>query len=362
MHFLGIMSGTSLDGMDAALIDDAPPGGPTLIAHTHLPYPDDLAQRLRAITAESPLGTVLSLDAALPAHYARLTERTLQQAGIEASAVRAIGLHGQTVWHDPRAMPAVTCQIGDPSRLAEATGITVVAGFRQRDMAAGGEGAPLAPAFHSALFATDAPRAVINLGGIANITLLEAHGAIAGGFDCGPANTLLDAWARRHRGVPFDEEGQWAATGTVDPRLLEAWMAAPYFAAPPPKSTGPERFNLDWAETALQGGERPEDVQASLAELTARAIGEAVARSHPVPADVVVCGGGVHNRDLLERIRRAVAGRPLKTAESLGYPSAAIEAMGFAWLARAAVRGDALDLQPVTGARHAVPLGGIYPA
>jgi anhydro-N-acetylmuramic acid kinase len=361
MQTIGIMSGTSLDGMDAALVDFDAHDRPTLSAHCYQPYPLALVERLRAMDAQAPLAEVLSLDAALAGHYAQLVAQLLTEADCPASRITAIGLHGQTIWHHPQGDPAVTCQIGDPARLAEQTGIRVVAQFRQRDMAAGGEGAPLAPVFHAALFATETPRAVINLGGIANITLLDGEGQIVAGFDCGPANTLLDAWARQALGRRFDEHGQWAASGTVDQRLLAQWLSDPYFAAAPPKSTGPEVFNLRWAQAAMTGHEAPADVQATLAELTARSIAMALDGCTPAPTDVVICGGGVHNADLMARIRTA-SRCPVHTAEALGYPSAAIEAMGFAWLARAAVRGDALDLREVTGARHPVRLGAIYPA
>jgi len=362
MKTIGIMSGTSLDGMDAALVDFEHPDHPLLTAHCHQPYPAELAERLHHIDANAPLGEVLSLDATLAGHYAGIVGQLLAEADCPASRITAIGLHGQTVWHQPQGHPAVTCQIGDPARLAERTGITVVAQFRQRDMAAGGEGAPLAPVFHAALFATGKPRAVINLGGIANITLLDGEGEIVTGFDCGPANTLLDAWARQALGMPFDEHGQWAASGTVDQRLLDQWLSDPYFGAAPPKSTGPEHFNLHWAQAAMAGDEAPADVQATLAELTARSIALALSDCRPAPADVVVCGGGVHNADLMARLRAASSRYPIQSAEALGYPSAAIEAMGFAWLARAALRGDALDLGQVTGSQHPVRLGAIYPA
>lgn len=361
-RFVGLMSGTSMDGVDAALVRLPEAGTPALDAFRTNPYPPALAARLRAVTGDTPLATTLALDAELAGVYAAAVQALLAEAGVGAEAVRALGCHGQTVWHAPAAEPPVTCQLGDPSRLAEATGITVVAGFRQRDMAAGGEAAPLAPLFHAALFAAPAPRAVLNLGGIANLTLLGAEGVLEGGFDCGPANTLLDAWARRHLGTPMDQDGRWAASGEVNEALLARLLADPYFERPPPRSTGPEHFNLAWLEQALQGGEAAADVQATLAELTARSVADAVARFAPKARELLVCGGGALNPDLMKRLTRALPRHHVASTADAGVPPEAVEAVGFAWLARETLAGRPVDLRRVTGSRHPVRLGGIYPA
>ncbi len=362
MTLIGLMSGTSLDGVDAVLADFDAAGRPHLRGHCQLPWPESLQQTLREVTGNTPLHRVLALDAALPRYYADAVAQLLHHTGQTAAGVSAIGLHGQTVWHAPHAIPPVTSQIGDPSRLAAASGITVVADFRQRDLAEGGEGAPLAPLFHSALFASAEARGVLNLGGIANLTLLGPGGVVLNGFDCGPANTLLDAWARRHRGMPFDSEGAWAAGGQVDHALLERLLADPFFRRQPPKSTGPEHFSTDWLERHLSGRENPVDVQATLAELTARSTAAAVSGAPQPLQDLVVAGGGAANLDLLARLERAVHPLPVVTSDALGYPAGTVEALGFAWLARAALQGEPLALERVTGARRPARLGGIYPA
>ena len=358
---VGLMSGTSLDGVDAVLARFPPDASPQLLDHQHTPWPPTLIQRLRGVSGHTALAEALSLDAELAHHYARAVDRLLAEHPCTAESVDAIGLHGQTVWHAPDADPPVTCQLGDPSRLAQATGIAVVADFRQGDLAMGGQGAPLAPLFHAALFSRSVPRAVLNLGGIANLTLLDAGGAILGGHDCGPANTLMDAWTRRHRNQPYDAAGAWAASATPNPELLEKLLADPYFQRPPPKSTGPERFNLDWLEShGIHFLDRA-SVQATLAELTV----ESVARSlHTAPLavdDLVVCGGGAANRHLLKRLGERLEPLPVVTSDALGYPAESIEALGFAWLADAAMAGRTLSLERITGARKPARLGGIYP-
>lgn len=359
---VGLMSGTSMDGVDAALVRLPPDAAPVLEHFLDRPYPAALAARLRRVDAQAPLGEALALDAELAGVYAEAVSALLAEAGTPATEVAAIGCHGQTVWHAPAAQPPVTCQLGDPSRLAEATGIRVVADFRQRDMAAGGEAAPLAPIFHAALFGADAPRGVLNLGGIGNLTVLGAGGTLEGGFDTGPANTLLDAWARRQLGRDRDEDGRWAASGQVDDALLARLLADPYFRRPPPRSTGPEHFNLDWVAAALRGGEDPADVQATLTELTARSVAEAVEEWAPAVRELLVCGGGAHNGELMRRLAAALPGHRVGSTTSAGVPPEAVEAVGFAWLAGESLEGRAVDLRRVTGSRHPVMLGGIYPA
>jgi|GEM_PF-5648724 Predicted molecular chaperone distantly related to HSP70-fold metalloproteases len=236
MRIIGLMSGTSLDGVDAALVAFDGNGQPTLQGFHSLPYPPDLRRALAAIDAGTPLGEALAMDAQLSAIYAQAVATLCAQTQTTAATIDAIGVHGQTVIHAPRATPPVTCQLGDPSRLAEQTGIAVVADFRQRDLAVGGEGAPLAPLFHAALFGADHPRGVVNLGGIANLSVLGAGGRIVSGFDCGPANTLLDGWIQRHHNQPFDHEGAWAASGRVDHALLARLQSDAFLPAQPPKA------------------------------------------------------------------------------------------------------------------------------
>lgn len=362
MLAIGLMSGTSLDGIDAVIIEWPESAAPRLVAHQHQPYSNGFASRLRAVTADTALASVLSLDAELAEIYAEAVSSVLAKAAVSRERVSGIGLHGQTVWHAPKATPPVTCQIGDPSRLAEATGIAVVADFRQRDLAAGGEGAPFAPFFHGLLFRGDAPRIIVNLGGIANISLLGANGIVRGGFDCGPANTLLDAWIRQTQGRTYDIDGRFAASGEVDTNLLDRLLADPYFHRPPPKSTGPEAFNLAWLEAQLEGNEAAADVQATLSALTAQSLAQAISHWGSDAQEIVLCGGGVGNQDLLTRIRTALPNHQIVTSDALGWPAESIEAVGFACLACLTLQGKPIDLTAVTGARRPVVAGGIYPA
>jgi anhydro-N-acetylmuramic acid kinase len=295
--------------------------------------------------------------------FADAALRLLRQAGIDPGSVRAIGSHGQTIRHGPRGETPFTLQIGDANVIAERCGITTVADFRRRDMAAGGQGAPLLPALHAALFAQPGrTRVVLNLGGIANITVLpgDPQQSIRG-FDTGPANCLMDAWIARHHGVGHDEGGAWAAEGRVDQALLDALLADAYFASPPPKSTGRELFNLDWLAQRLAGdAHEAVDVQATLLELTARSAAQAI-RTHASDADdVLVCGGGVHNPLLMAALRRGLAPLPVRSTQELGIDADFVEATAFAWLAKR--RLDALpgNLPEVTGARGERVLGAIY--
>lgn len=362
MRMIGLMSGTSLDGVDAALVDFDDDGQPALAGHIHHAYPSGLADQLRAVHGDSPLRTVLMLDARLAEVYADTVSALRSATGAARGSVDGIALHGQTLWHAPAADPPVTCQIGDPSRLAEATGIRVIADFRQRDLAAGGEGAPLAPLFHAALFGCDHRRCVVNIGGVANVSVLAAGGQALGGFDTGPGNTLMDAWTRRHLGAAFDQDGRWAASGSVDQRLLEALLADPYFRRPPPKSIDVRSFDVAWLARYLGTSARPADVQATLLALTAESLGAAINEWGGSPEDVVVTGGGASNVGLRQAIAGRLAPCALLTGDELGVPASLVEAIGFAWLGRAALRGDRLDLASITGARRPVPLGGIYPA
>jgi len=358
--YIGIMSGTSLDGVDAVLA--AARGGEfRLLASVHLSYPAKLRSRLLALqeNAHGELHRAALLANEVSDLYAGAVRRLLGRARVGARAVAAIGCHGQTVRHRPG--DGYTLQLVNGARLAERSGITVVCDFRSRDIAAGGEGAPLAPAFHRAMFANARrSRAIVNVGGIANVTSLPARGT-GNGFDCGPGNCLLDAWIRVKRRKRYDARGAWAASGRVIPPLLAKLLAHPYFRRRPPKSTGREDFNLRWVKRVLSGRERAADVQATLAELTAVTIARAVRRYCAGAREVFVCGGGSRNRALLARLAARLPGQRVATTAALGVEPEHVEALAFAWLARQALRREPGNLPAVTGARGPRVLGAIYP-
>ncbi len=359
--FVGLMSGTSLDGVDAVLADFSG-SGPRVLARTHLPFDDSLRAALSALIISGPDEIARAANAAntLARIYAAAVAAVLQRAGMSAASVGAVGCHGQTIRHC--AERGYTVQIGNAALLAELCGIAVVSDFRSRDVAAGGQGAPLAPAFHAATFSSSAEsRAVLNLGGIANLTALPI-GGVPTGFDCGPANCLLDAWASRHLGERFDVDGRWAAQGSADPDLLARLLAEPYFGARPPKSTGRELFNESWLMRHLAGTERPADVQATLAALTARTVREALERWCPGTQRLLVCGGGTRNAALMAEIAAELPSVAVETTGRHGVEPEDVEALAFAWLAREALAGRAGNLPSVTGARGPRVLGAIYPA
>lgn len=359
--YLGLISGTSADGIDAALVHFGP--APEVIAARTFAYPDTLrAQTLALARADASMSLAAygHLDAAIGANFADAARGLLRAAGIAAGAVTAIGAHGQTVCHQPHGPQPFSLQLGDPNVIAERTGITTVADFRRADIAAGGEGAPLLPALHAAVLAdAAAPRAILNLGGIANLTLL-VPGEPVRGFDTGPANCLLDAWSQARRGTARDEGGAWAASGHADAALLRRLLADPYFGAAPPKSTGREYFHLDWLAARMTPGLDAADVQATLLQLTARSIADALRASAPAVRELYACGGGVHNPALMGALRAALPGTRVATTATLGLDPDFIEAVGFAWLARARLAGAAGNLPAVTGARGPRVLGGIY--
>ena len=367
--YLGLMSGTSLDGVDCALVDLS--GPPALAATRFLPYPLGLRDALLELSqsGSDELERAGRLSVELSALYATAVNGLLAEAGIEAAGIAAIGCHGQTVRHRPES--GFTVQLVNPALLAERTGIMVVADFRSRDIAAGGQGAPLVPAFHAVCFrSTQRHRVVVNIGGIANLTDLPAppNGAVRG-FDSGPGNILLDVWASQHLGTHCDRDGRLASTGTVIPDLLERMLNDEYFDRPPPKSTGRERFNAKWLAAKLgderdyrHAGHAAADVQATLAELTARTIAGAIERCCPGAEDVFACGGGVHNPDLMRRLQAGLGDRHLATTDALGVPADWVEAMAFAWLARQALNRSSGNLPEVTGARGPRVLGAVYPA
>jgi anhydro-N-acetylmuramic acid kinase len=361
--YLGLISGTSADGIDAALVSFADAAPRLHGALTH-PWPHELRACILAVAQGEgalDLDAFGRLDVAIGRCFADAAQALLARCGVEARAVRAIGSHGQTVRHRPQGELPFTLQLGDPSVIAERCGIDVAADFRRADVAAGGQGAPLLPALHAMLLARPGhARVVLNLGGIANITVLGADGGVLG-LDTGPANGLLDAWCLRHRGEPFDRDGAFAAAGRVDAALLDALLADPYFALPPPKSTGREHFHLAWLERQPRAAAlAPADVQATLLELTARSVAEAIARHAAAAEDVLVCGGGVHNPLLLARLRALLAPRAVRSTAEHGVDPDYLEATAFAWLARQRVLGRPGNLPAVTGARGPRVLGALH--
>ncbi len=365
--YIGLMSGTSVDGVDAALCRFGT--GVELLATREHGIPTQLKQQIAAISHTGPdeIERLGRLDAALGELFAEAALGLLESAGVAATAVRAIGSHGQTVRHRPPSTVtgddrAFTLQLGDPNRIAERSGITTVADFRRRDIAAGGEGAPLAPAFHAAAFAREGVRrALVNIGGIANVSILDGT-LLHSGFDTGPGNTLLDHWVARHRGIPFDRNGGWSARGSVDTTLLQRLLQHPYFGRRGPRSTGKEAFNLAWLDDCLAPCRSldPGDVQATLAELTAATIAQGIATAGVPIDEVYLCGGGARNTDLRARLQRHLGNACLATTAELGIEPEWVEAATFAWLAHRTLQGMAGNAPQVTGASGPRVLGGIY--
>jgi len=367
-RYIGLMSGTSLDGVDGALVDFASGTGRLqVLAHAHRPFEAAFAQELLALNTagDNELHRATLAGNALARLYAQVVADLLAMSATSASAVRAIGAHGQTVRHRPREFDGTgyTLQLNSPALLAELSGIDVVADFRSRDVAAGGQGAPLVPAFHRAVFGRDGETvAVLNLGGIGNLTALRADGDTVG-FDSGPGNALLDHWCLRHLGEPFDRDGAWAASGRVDSSLLRRMQAEPYFQLAPPKSTGRDLFNPLWLERMLGlSALDPADVQATLAELTAWSCAEAVSRHGAHARRVLVCGGGALNVHLMRRLASLLPGAVVQPTDAEGLPANQVEAAAFAWLAQAFVERRAGNLVAVTGAAGPRVLGALYPA
>ena len=365
--YIGLMSGTSLDGVDGVLVDFSATA-PQVIDNASAPFPAGLRADLLALNTSGAdeLHRCALAGNALMRIYAAVVHELLANTGTPAATVRAIGAHGQTVRHRPQEFDGTgyTLQLCQPALLAELTGIDVAADFRSRDVAAGGQGAPLAPFFHQARFGRAGQTlGVLNIGGISNLTLLRADGSMLG-FDCGPGNALMDSWCALHRGQPYDDLGRWAASGRVLPALLTSLLVEPYFDKAPPKSTGRDRFNEGWLQARLQGygSADPADVQATLAELTARACSADVSRWQPGLQRLIVCGGGALNAHLMGRLGALLPGAQVISSGALGLPPLQVEATAFAWLARKTVRGEKLDLQSTTGARGARVLGCVYPA
>lgn len=366
--YIGLMSGTSLDGVDAVLADfDGP--RPQVLGHSRAPMPPTLRAELLALN--SPTDNELH-RAALAANglvrlYASQVQSLLLQCGIQPGAVRAIGAHGQTVRHRPREFDGTgySLQLNNPALLAELCGISVVADFRSRDVAAGGQGAPLVPPFHQAFFGRpDQSLAVLNIGGISNITVLVPAVSALRGFDCGPGNALMDGWCLAHTGQAFDDLGRWAAHGAVDASLLARLQDEPFFAKSPPKSTGRDLFNMPWLSAKLSGMAPlpPQNVQATLTELTAWSCACGLLDEAPHCSTLIVCGGGALNDYLMERLQVALPNCQVATSAAFGLPPLQVEAAAFAWLARQTLSGKTSSLKSVTGAQGARILGAIYPA
>ena len=362
--YAGVMSGTSLDGVDAVVADFAPANGRPceLLGAAQLPFPRALSAELFALqrAGADELARAARAANVLADTYADAITAALARARVPARDVVAAGVHGQTLRHRPDE--GWTLQLNNPARVAERAGVAVVADFRSRDVAAGGEGAPLVPAFHAALFGGEAHRVVVNIGGIANLTDLPARGEVRG-FDTGPGNVLLDLWHARHRDAAYDRGGAWARSGRVNDPLLAALVAEPFFARRPPRSTGRDLFNAEWLDAKLAGRNvAPADVQATLVAFTARTIADAVRAHCATATEVLVCGGGALNEALMEALAARLAPRVVTTTASQGVAVLDVEALAFAWLARETIAGRPGNLPAVTGARGLRVLGAIYPA
>jgi anhydro-N-acetylmuramic acid kinase len=362
--YIGIMSGTSLDGVDIAIVDFSN-DKLSLFSSYYKPYPAVLLADITAACGQTHISyeALGTLDAQLGKFYAQCVQDTLHNTSLSPHDIVAIGSHGQTIHHSPNSTPPFTLQIGDANRIAEETGITVVADFRRRDIAAGGQGAPLVPTFHQAIFqSAHDNQAIINIGGISNVSYLNKDQTnIISGFDCGPGNTLMNQWCQQHFERPYDHCGQLSKTGRINTPLLNSMMDDPYFARPYPKSTGPEYFNLNWLASHIERHPGSTiDTLTSLCELTAQCIAKSLTQL-PGVDNVLVCGGGVHNDYLMTRLRHLIE-LPIDSTEAHGLHPDWVEASAFAWLAKRALEGKTGNLPSVTGADKAVILGSIYPA
>ena len=365
-YYIGVMSGTSLDGVDLALVDFAPTP-PVLIASDFTPMPQALREVLSALlrSGQTSLQQLGEIDHRLALLYADCIERFLQSQQLSSDQIEAIGCHGQTIWHSPNGDYPFTTQIGDMNLVAVKTGITTVGDFRRKDIAYGGQGAPLVPAFHEAYFHhTQRITGVLNIGGISNISLLIPNQPTIG-YDIGAGNTLLDIWIEKHQAKRFDRNGEWAKTGKIHTALLAALLDEPFLSAPPPKSTGRELFNLAWLEAKLSQFTpiAPQDVQATLLEFTAQSIAQDlkhIANPHHLPCLLLVCGGGAKNRFLMERLNTLLPTWQVATTTDYGLDVDYVEAAAFAWLAYQRLHQKTSNLPSVTGARQAVSLGVIF--
>ena len=362
--YIGLMSGTSMDAVDAALVDFSSTP-PKLIATQRAPLDAGLRTALLAlcVPGTNEIERMMELDARLGEIFAETTLALLKKSGVSATDIQAIGSHGQTIRHQPGGAYPFSLQIGNPALIAERTGITTVADFRRADIAAGGQGAPLVPAFHNVVLrSAEHDRVIVNIGGIANITVLpkDAKQPVTG-FDTGPGNVLLDAWAERHLGKRMDEDGCFAASGKLHEKLLHTLLSDKYFSLAPPKSTGREHFNIAWLDAVLKNysSVAAQDVQATLCELTAASIAVAIQKHAPATKEVLICGGGAHNVHLMQRLRSRLSQCSVESTEKYDINPDWTEAMAFAWLAKQTLEGKPGNLPSVTGAKHATVLGTI---
>ncbi|MDH3647447.1 MAG: anhydro-N-acetylmuramic acid kinase [Gammaproteobacteria bacterium] len=365
-RYIGLMSGTSMDGVDAGLLVF----GKDVIMDrgiTH-PFPPDLHKHLVHVVdhpTQVSLDELGELDTALGECFSDAVVELLSLSQLEAADITAIGSHGQTIRHGPSALHPFSMQIGDANVIVARTGITTVADFRRRDVALGGQGAPLTPAFHDAVFShSDENRVVVNIGGMSNMTALSVNAAVAG-HDTGPGNVLMDAWAKQHHDQPFDNNGAWARTGNVNNELLQLLLSEEFFQLAPPKSTGRELFNLPWLTAhllSMDAAPEPADVQATLCELTALSIAEAIKAYAPEAQRCLVCGGGARNEYLMDRLNALISHCVAESTERYGIAPEWVEAAAFAWLARQTLLGRDGNMPAVTGAAHSAVLGVILSA
>ncbi len=366
-YYIGLMSGTSMDAIDAALID-CNDNQIKLVAHTSLTLSDDLRQQINTLCqgCDNELQKMQQLDIELGKQFANCANQLLKNTQLTPADITAIGSHGQTLRHYPDDTIHNSLQIADPNTIAERTGITTVADFRRRDMAAGGQGAPLTPAFHEQLFRhPQKNRVILNLGGIANVTILPADSnQPVIGFDTGPANTLMDYWSQRQQNTLYDDKGRWAASGHVDAAFLQQLLSDDFFEQPAPKSTGTDYFSPSWFSQQLDNFPflASEDVQATLCECSAQSIANAIKKAAPNCTEVLVCGGGARNDFLLSRLQALLSNMTVTSTDNEAAPAEWIEAMAFAWLAKQCLNHQPGNISSVTGATHPVILGGIYPA
>jgi len=370
--FIGLMSGTSLDGVDVVLVDFSEQQAKLVASHNH-EIPSSLNQRLLKIINPNWLGSLENiglLNQQLGELFADAANTLIQQENIDRSSISAIGSHGQTLWHQPHGKHPFSMQLGDASLIAERTEITTIADFRSRDIAAGGQGAPLVPAFHRELLSdADKSRVILNIGGISNITILphSTSKTAASGYDTGPGNGLIDAWISSHSEKTYDEDGDWGKSGKIIPDLLSLLLNDNYFAKLPPKSTGKEVFNLAWLKSMLGdrlATEKPEDIQATLTELTAKSVADCINNHHDKDNrfdELYICGGGIHNRFLTERLQRHLPNTMIASTDALGIDPDWMEAIAFAWLAKQTLEGNTSNLPEVTGAKGKRILGAIHP-
>ena len=357
--YIGIMSGTSSDAIDAALVQFSK-SGCELISTLAAPLDSHILGRINSAangTADR-VTDISELDALLSQAFANTALSLKAKAGVQQ--IKAIGSHGQTIRHQPRGRLPYTVQLGNGARIAALTGITTVSDFRTADLALGGQGAPLAPAFHRAVFSDpNENRVIVNIGGIANATVLHRKDQLSG-FDTGPGNTLMDHWFRQHQSGAYDENGTWAQSGEYLPKLLSTLLEYDYFSRPLPKSTGLEEFNLDWLNAYLSGDERPEDIQATLVELTAESISQSIKTNAPATDAIYLCGGGANNRYLVNRLDKRLTPLPLYTSDRIGLPPDWVEAIAFAWLAKERLKNRPANCPEVTGSSRELALGAVY--